>query len=78
MWFSFTLSNSVYREETFEIRNKGTPEEETYLNGQYAFKGDDGYKYYIKYIIDKDGIHTEVDRLLIHRIPPGTLKSLVG
>lgn len=68
----------MFREETFEIKNKGTPEEETFLNGQFVFKGDDGYRYYIKYTIDKNGVHAEVDRTLIHRIPPSTLKSLVG
>ncbi|XP_055325635.1 uncharacterized protein LOC129579504 [Sitodiplosis mosellana] len=76
--YRLSLTNSVFREETFEIRDKGTPEEETFVNGQYWFKGDDGYKYYIKYTINNNGVHTEIDRTLIHRIPPSTLKSLVG
>lgn len=78
LWFSFFVSNSVNREETLEVKNKGTPDEETVVNGKYSFKGDDSYKYFIKYTIDKNGIHIDIDRLLFHRIPPSTLKSLVG
>lgn len=75
---SLTLSNSVHREETFEIRNKGTLEEETFVNGLYWFKGIDGYRYTIKYTIDKNGTHTDIESFYIHRIPPTLLKTLVG
>lgn len=75
---SLILTNSVTREETFEIRHKGTDEEETVVVGKYAFKGDDGYRYFIKYTIDKTGIFVELDRAPIRRIPPSVLKSLVG
>lgn len=78
LWFSLHLSNSITRDETFEIKNKGTPEEEIVVTGEYVFKGDDGYRYYIKYSIDADGTHVTVDSTAIHRIPPSALKSLVG
>lgn len=61
-----------------EIKNKGTPEEETIVIGSYSFKGDDGYRYTIKYTIDKSGKHIEIDRAPFRRIPPSLLKSLVG
>lgn len=66
------------RQETLEIKNKGTPEEETVITGVILFKGDDGYRYFIRYTIDKSGNHIEIDRAAIHRIPPSLLKSLVG
>lgn len=72
------MSYSIYREETFDIKNKGTPQEETVVTGLYLFKGEDGYKYYVNYTINKNGTHVEIDRAPIHRIPPSTLKSLVG
>lgn len=78
LWYSFGISNSVGRQETLEIKNKGTPEEETVITGVILFKGDDGYRYFIRYTIDKSGNHIEIDRAAIHRIPPSLLKSLVG
>lgn len=80
IFFSLSLgvSHSVFRDETFEIKNKGTLDEETNVTGQYSFLGDDGYKYFIKYTIDKSGNHIEIDRAPFRRIPPSLLKSLVG
>lgn len=75
---SITLNNHVHREETVEIRNKGTPDQEPFVNGLYWFRGADGYRYTVKYAIDKDGIHTDIETLYIHRIPPTLLKTLVG
>lgn len=68
----------MLREETFEIKNEGTPDEEKIVFGQFSFKGDDGFKYFIKYRVDKEGSHVEIDSVYVHRIPPSTLKSLVG
>lgn len=77
-WFSYFLSNSINRNETLEIKNKGLPTQQTIVTGQYGFKGADGYKYIIKYIIDKSGNHIVIDKFSIHRIPPNLLKSLIG
>lgn len=76
--FRYSVSAFIYREETYEVKNKGTPEEETILNGFYRFNAEDGYRYFIKYTIDKNGTKIDVSRLLHHRIPPNALKSLVG
>lgn len=80
MWFIFSyfISNSINRNESFEIKNKGLPTEETIVTGQYGFKGADGYKYIIKYNIDNSGNHIELDKFSINRIPPNVLKSLIG
>lgn len=77
-WFSYFFSNSVNRAETLEIKNKGLPTEETIVTGQYGFEGADGYRYIIKYVIDKSGNKIEIDKFSIHRIPPNVLKSLIG
>lgn len=75
---SYRTSVGVYREETFEILHKGTPEEEYVISGVLTFKADDGYKYNIKYTCDKNGSNVILDRFPIRRIPPNALKSLVG
>lgn len=69
---------AVYRREKLEVKNKGTADEETVVTGFYSFLGEDEYKYFIRYTIDKKGSHIEVDPVLFERIPPSTLKSLVG
>lgn len=48
------------------------------MTGQYGFEGTDGYRYIIKYMIDKSGNHIEIDKISIHRIQPNVLKSLIG
>lgn len=58
--------------------NKGQPDENEVISGVVEVKGDDGYKYFIRYTIDKNGSQVEVDRAPIRRIPPNALKSLVG
>lgn len=66
------------REEKLDVLNKGTPNEETSITGEWTFKADDGYKYYIKYRVDKTGTHIDIDKTPIKRIPPNALKSLIG
>lgn len=66
------------REEKLEVVNKGTPDEKEVISGIFQVKGDDGYKYFVRYTIDKEGTKIDVDRAPIRRIPPGALKSLVG
>lgn len=68
----------MHREEKLEVVNKGQPDENEVLSGVLEVRGDDGYKYYIRYTIDKSGSQILVDRAPIRRIPPNALKSLVG
>lgn len=75
---SLTTSHNVHREETFEVRNKGTPQEETVLNGLYWFTGADGFRYTIEYTIDKNGIRTGINLTEFNRTPLPLLKILVG
>lgn len=75
---SFFLTNAISREETLEIKNKGLATEETIVSGYYGFEGADGFRYIIKYTIDKSGNHIEIDRFSIHRIQQNVLKSLIG
>lgn len=77
-WISYFLSNSFSRIETYEIKNKGLPTEETIVSGQYGFEGADGFRYLIKFNVDKNGNHIEIDRFSINRIQPNLLKSLIG
>ncbi|XP_031633364.1 uncharacterized protein LOC116347087 [Contarinia nasturtii] len=76
--YRLAVPGLVIREETLEVRNKGTDKEETAVIGLYFFDGDDGYRYYIKYTIDNNGIITEVEAVPRRRVPPNVLKSLVG
>lgn len=82
LFFRYSVSGFIYREETYEVKNKGTPEEETILDGVYRFKAEDAYRYSIKYTIDKNGTKIDVSRESLqpphHRITPNALKSLVG
>lgn len=68
----------MVREETLELVNKGTSDEKEVISGVVGFKGEDGYKYFVRYTIDNEGTKIEVDRVPIRRIPPSALKSLVG
>lgn len=74
----YFVTNSIRREESYEVKNKGASDEEIVLTGVYSFKADDGYKYFIQYTIDGNGTTIDVSRTAIHRIPPNALKSLVG
>lgn len=84
MWFFFSPWNSystnigVYREESFEILNRGNSNEEFVLNGELRFNGDDEYHYTIYYGYDKSGRNVTIDYFAFDRIPPNTLKSLIG
>lgn len=75
---SYYTNVGVYREETVEIINKGTPEEDFTISGTLTFRADDGFKYNIKYTYDKTGRNVTIDRFPFKRIPPNALKSLVG
>lgn len=66
------------REESVEVKNRGTPEEEFVFTGSYSFRAEDGFKYIVRYTLSKTGSDVTIDRIAIHRIPPNALKSLVG
>lgn len=66
------------REENIEILNRGTDEEEIVVTGYYVFKGDDGYRYTVKYIADRNGYNATVDKTYFKRISPSLVKSLIG
>lgn len=82
--YFFLLSNSystnvgVYRDESFEILNRGSAYEEFVLNGELRFSADDKYQYTIYYGYDKNGRHVTIDYFVFDRIPPSVLKSLIG
>lgn len=75
---SYYTTVGLHREETVEIVNKGTPEEDVVITGKYVFKADDGFKYTVEYTYDKDGRNVTVSRAPYRRIDPNALKSLVG
>lgn len=78
-FYSFASDNLVRREEKLEVINKGQADQYELYSGFYVVKGEDGYKYFIRYTIDNNGkIQICVDRAPFRRIPPNALKSLVG
>lgn len=75
---SYRASNGVSREETVQITNEGTPEQDVIISGKYLFTADDGYRYVVKYSYDKNGSNVIIDQFPVRRIPPNALKSLIG
>lgn len=76
--YSYSTSNSIFRDESIEIHNKGTRHEQLVLYGVLRFTADDSYMYAIQYSYDKNGRNVTLDYYAFNRIPPGVLKSLVG
>lgn len=77
-FFSYLTKYSHFREETVQVNNRGTLDEEITVHGLYIFNAEDGYKYFLRFLADKDGLNVSAYNLPIRRIPPGALKSLVG
>ncbi|KAF7381058.1 hypothetical protein HZH68_015933 [Vespula germanica] len=58
--FSYEQSDGQKRDETAELRNEGTDDEELAVTGSFSFISPDGHTYRVDYTADKDGFHPNI------------------
>ncbi|KAK2583295.1 hypothetical protein KPH14_009297 [Odynerus spinipes] len=58
--FSYEQSDGQKRDETAELRNEGTDDEELAVTGSFSFIAPDGHTYRVDYTADKDGFHPNI------------------
>lgn len=84
--FSYTQSDGQSREETINIINKGTPEQELIVEGKYSYTLENGEEYTVQYKADKKGFQPTIERgskfakqtPSVSRLSPNLAASLVG
>lgn len=58
--FSYKQSDGQEREETAELRNEGTDDEELAVTGSFSYVSPDGKTYRVDYTADKNGFHPKI------------------
>lgn len=58
--FSYEQSDGQKRDETAELKNEGTDDEELAVTGSFSFISPDGHTYRVDYTADKDGFHPNI------------------
>ncbi|EEZ98926.1 pupal cuticle protein 36 [Tribolium castaneum] len=75
--YSYETENRISHEESGQLKNPGTDNEISAVQGQFSYTGDDGATYSITYTADENGFRPEGAHLPVAPpIPAEILKSL--
>ncbi|CAK1553615.1 unnamed protein product [Leptosia nina] len=76
--FAWELSDGSKHEEQGQLKNQGTENESSVVQGQYSWVGPDGVLYTITYIADENGFQPQIQQGPGGAIPAGVVASLLG
>ncbi|KAK9874928.1 hypothetical protein WA026_005743 [Henosepilachna vigintioctopunctata] len=75
--FDFETENRIQQKEVGQLKNVGTDQESSVVQGSYSYVGDDGQTYNVNYVADELGFRATGDHLPVApEIPAEILKSL--
>ncbi|CAG4937496.1 unnamed protein product [Colias eurytheme] len=76
--FAWELSDGTKHEEQGQLKNIGTENESSVVQGQYAWVGPDGVQYTVTYIADENGFQPQIQQGPGGAVPSAVVASLLG
>ncbi|XP_045493006.1 uncharacterized protein LOC123692315 [Colias croceus] len=76
--FAWELSDGTKHEEQGQLKNIGTENESSVVQGQYAWIGPDGVQYTVTYIADENGFQPQIQQGPGGAVPSAVVASLLG